>query len=76
MTRRIVDFAGAVGAEQGEDLAPLHLEADVEEDLDLTVGEVDVAHLERGYRAASARRFWRSSSSSRILGDDQAPDRP
>ena len=40
-------LAGAVGAEQREHLALPHLEADVEEHLHRTVGEVDVGHLER-----------------------------
>ena len=60
-------LAGAVGAEQGEHLAPAHLEADVEEDLHLAVGEVDVVDLQGrdglGIGAAGARC---SSCSSRI----------
>ena len=39
-------LAGAVGAEQREHLAPAHLEADVEQDLHLAVGEVDVVDLD------------------------------
>ena len=39
-------LAGAVGTEQGEHLAALHLEVDVEEDLDRSVGRVDVVDLE------------------------------
>ncbi len=37
---------GSVGAEQREDLAPPHLEADVEEHLDVPVAEVDVVELQ------------------------------
>ena len=47
MTRRIVDLPGAVRAEQREHLAPAHLEADVEQHLDLAVGEVDGVDLDR-----------------------------
>ena len=40
-------LAGAVGAEQREHLAPPDLEADVEQHLDVAVGEVDGVDLER-----------------------------
>ena len=45
-------LAGAVGAEQGDDLAPLHLEVDAEEDLHRAVADVDALAL----AGASRRR--------------------
>ena len=46
-------LAGAVGAEQRERLALVHVEADVEQHLHLAVGEVEVAHLDAPGRSAS-----------------------
>ena len=62
---------GAVGPEQGEHLARLHLEADVEEDLDLAVGEVDVAHLQRRHRVRVGESLLTLLFLLADLGDDQ-----
>ena len=48
-------LAGAVGAEQGDDLALPHLEVDAEEHLHLVVGDVDAAAQSSGPLAGSAR---------------------
>ena len=56
-------LAGAVGAEQGERLAFVHVEPDVEQHLHLAVREVEVAHLEHRddrRRAAACGRVLRS----------------
>src|SRR5439155_16608004 len=44
-------LAGAVGAEEGERLTPRHLQRDVEQHLQLAVGEVDAADVEEGIRS-------------------------
>ena len=67
-------LARAVRAEQREHLAPLHLEADVEQDLDVAVGEVDVVDLDRrdvlgvGLLALGARRAPRGARRRRARG--------
>ena len=60
-------LAGAVGAEQREHFAALHLEVDVEEDLQRAVAHVEVVHLEHRARrpgSAAIRRCSSCSSSS------------
>ena len=49
-------LAGAVRAEQGDDLAGVDAQVDAEEHLDVAVGEVDAARLEQG-RARRPSRY-------------------
>ena len=48
-------FAGAVCPEQCQDLAALHLESDIEEDLHIPIAEIDVIELQHWYRSGVSR---------------------
>ena len=53
-----------VRVQQRQHLTLVHLEIHAEEDLDVAVGKVDVAHLEHRIPSALSSRRWCSSSSS------------
>ena len=46
ITRRMDDLPCSVGPEQCEDLAAVNLKPDIVEDLDISVGKVNVVHLQ------------------------------
>ena len=52
----VVDLAGAVAADQGDDLARPHIEADAAQDLRVAVGGFEVADLKHGRGAPCVPR--------------------